>query len=150
MRKLFLLMALVLIFMPNKANAIVDTYGEHIHWADTIIVENDTVETQWIDIAKFPYLGIMVRTTNVADSTKYTMDYFIAYDTTEVLTPCDENGTADNQIWAVTDSSSIKRCKSLQAPIGRWLKARIITNTTANGCGNRIHFWVKTYSWRPE
>lgn len=146
MKKFFLFFALTVLLSTVNAQG----FGRYTHFEDTIIVANDTVETAiWIDIAKYPYLGVVCRTTNVVDSTKYIVDYFISYDTTYTYTPSSSSGSSDNSIFVISDSSGVFRAKSIQSPVGRFLKIRIITDLTANDCGDRIHFWLYTYSWKP-
>ena len=150
MRKtLFIFMTFILL-LTSTAFAGVNDFGQHEHLANDTLGTDSTWTSDWLNTAEYPYLGVMVRTLNSVDSTKFTVSFVVSYDTTSSDTffvPCDTLGAVDNNIFVITDSSSVYRARSVLVPVGHFAKIIVVTDATDHG--NRCAFWLETFLWRP-
>ena len=148
MKKIFIFF--FVLFVISVLQAQQNYFGEYTHLEEDTLKADSTWYSIWLNTAKYPYLGIMVRTFNPADSTKYNVTYVVAYDTTSSDTffvPCSENGSANNAVFLISDSSSTYMTCTVQAPVSHFVKIKIVTDDTDHG--NRCGFWLKTFLWKP-
>lgn len=149
-RSLIGIALIALLCLITTAGAGVNHFGQHVHLTSDTLGTDSTWYSDWLNTAEYPYLGVMVRTLNSVDSTKYNVYFVTAYDTTASDTffiPCDTLGAADNTVFVITDSSSAYRTRSMLTPVGHFVKVMVVTDATDHG--NRCAFWLETFLWKP-
>lgn len=149
MKKIFIALVFVML-MVNVARADVNYWGRYVHLNGDTLGTDSTWYSCWLNVGRYPYLGVMTRTTNPVDSTKYIVYFEVSYDTVGTDTmfiPCDTLGGVDNTIFVITDSASTWLTRSVLMPVSRFVKIKIITDATDHG--DRCGFWLETFLWRP-
>lgn len=142
MKKLLILVLMAGIMMAADHNY----FGPKIWLADTVIHSDSVWHTDLIDVGRYPYCGISIKTSNPEDSTDYEV-YFkcMDYDTGSIYTPTDTLGAADNTIFVISDSASTWMKRSVLSPVSRYI---VIYYDPQTDHGNQCKVWLRTFLWK--
>lgn len=148
MRKIAIIIFIGLATFFALSDAGESHFGKHELLDNNTLGTDSTWHSDWIDIQRYPYVGIGVQTSNPVDSTKYSIYYVVAFDTTDTFyVSIDSLGAAINLIFTTSDSASTYMAKTVVPPVSGWIKIKVITDATDHG--DRCKYNLDLFTWTP-
>lgn len=144
MKKIVILAAMLV--AVSFGQTVLKSPGPHWLWQSDTLKSSTTRTSSVIHTGYFTDLGIWLKSTNPADSTKYRILFKCAQSLTDTFAiQCDTVGAAGGTIVRISDT--LWHYISLKEICAKYTKiyAQALTDH-----GNRCRIWVRVFLWRPD